>query len=115
MTPLVLNRKHPAGFFENTVDQVSLPPVGFKIIDVREPHEFTGELGHIPGAQLMPMASTLAHLASWNKDETLLIVCKSGGRSGSIAQALVNAGFKNVSNMVGGMMAWNSAARPVEK
>jgi sulfur dioxygenase len=108
-------KKHPAGFFEVTQEQVMLPAAGFRIIDVREPAEFTGELGHIAGAQLLPMSSTVAHLASAPKDEPLLIVCKAGGRSAAIAQSLTTAGFTQVVNLIGGMLAWNAAGRPIDK
>jgi rhodanese-related sulfurtransferase len=115
MTLLASARPHPAGYLEATVADVSLPPRGFRIVDVREPHEFTGELGHIAGAALVPLAGVLAHAQTWDKTETILLVCKSGGRSGQAAQALSRAGFGQVVNLVGGMMAWNAAGRPVEK
>lgn len=108
-------RPHPAGFFEISVPEVKVPAQGFRIVDVREPHEFTGELGHIPGATLVPLSSVLAHAAAWSKDEALLLVCKSGGRSANAAQALSRLGFSKAVNLVGGMLAWNAAARAVEK
>jgi rhodanese-related sulfurtransferase len=108
-------RPNPAGYKDASVPDVKLPAAGFRIIDVREPHEFTGELGHIEGATLVPLASVVAQAATWNKDETYLLVCKSGGRSGNAAQALSKMGFSKVMNLVGGMLAWNGAGRPIEK
>ena len=108
-------RPNPAGYRDASVPDVKLPADGFRIIDVREPHEFTGELGHIAGATLVPLAGVLAQAVSWDKDETLLLVCKSGGRSGNAAQALSRLGFAKVMNLVGGMLAWNGAGRPIEK
>lgn len=108
-------RPNPAGYRDVTAADVTIPAQGFRLVDVREPPEFTGELGHIPGAELVPLASVLAHAASWNKDEALLLVCKSGGRSGNAAQALNRLGFSKVMNLVGGMMSWNAAGKTIEK
>ncbi len=108
-------RPNPAGYRDVSEAEVKLPAQGFRLIDVREPHEFTGELGHIAGATLVPMQSVTAHAPGWNKDEELVLVCKSGGRSGSVAQALSRLGFTKVMNLTGGMLGWNAAGRPVEK
>jgi rhodanese-related sulfurtransferase len=105
---------NPAGHRDVQVGDVKLPPQGFRIIDVREPHEFIGELGHVPGAALVPLSSVLAQAAGWNKDEPLLVVCRSGGRSANAAQVLTRLGFKAM-NMLGGMLAWNAAGRSVER
>lgn len=106
---------NPAGHRDVSVADVTLPPSGFRLIDVREPHEFTGELGHIAGATLVPMAGVVARSSEWSKDEPILFVCKSGGRSGNVAQALTRLGFSKAMNLVGGMLAWNAAGRPIEK
>jgi rhodanese-related sulfurtransferase len=108
-------RPNPAGHRDVAVGDLSLPAIGFRIVDVREPSEFTGELGHIPGAVLVPLASVMAQAVTWNKEEPLVLVCKSGGRSGNAAQALSRAGFSKVMNLVGGMMAWNAAGKTIEK
>jgi rhodanese-related sulfurtransferase len=71
-------RPNPAGFRDVSAADVALPAQGFRIVDVREPAEFTGELGHIPGAALVPLAGVTAQAISWNKDEPVLLVCKSG-------------------------------------
>src|SRR5512140_2188178 len=108
-------RPNPAGHRDLSVADLSLPAQGFRIVDVREPSEFTGELGHIPGAVLVPLATVMAQAISWQKDEPLVLVCKSGGRSGNAAQALSRAGFSKVMNLAGGMMAWNAAGKTIEK
>lgn len=108
-------RPNPAGHRDVSVDQVTLPAAGFRLVDVREPHEFTGELGHVAGATLVPLATVPAQAAGWNKDEPVLLICRSGGRSANAAQFLTRAGFSKVMNLVGGMLAWNQAGRPVEK
>jgi rhodanese-related sulfurtransferase len=108
-------RPSPAGYRDVAPAEVPVPATGFTIVDVREPHEFTGELGHIPGATLVPMATLLAKAIDWKKDQEFLVVCKAGGRSASSAQALVTAGFTRVMNLTGGMLAWNAAGLKTER
>ena len=108
-------RPNPAGHRDLAVADLSLPAQGFRLVDVREPAEFTGELGHIPGAALVPLAQVMAQAVNWSKEEPLVLVCKSGGRSGNAAQALSRAGFAKVMNLVGGMIAWNAAGKTIEK
>ncbi|MEO8704385.1 MAG: rhodanese-like domain-containing protein [Kofleriaceae bacterium] len=83
------------------------------VIDVREPSEFTGELGHIPGAQLVPVGTLEGQLGRWDKDAAIIVICRSGSRSTSAAQTLTRAGFRRVMNMAGGMIAYNAAKLPV--
>ncbi|PZR15511.1 MAG: rhodanese-like domain-containing protein [Archangium gephyra] len=108
-------RPNPAGYRDVNVTDVKLPAQGYRLIDVREPHEYTGELGHIKGAALVPMNSVVAQAANWNKDEELLFICKSGGRSANVASALQRMGFTKTMNLVGGMLGWNAAGLPTEK
>lgn len=85
---------------------------GLRIIDVREPHEYCNELSHVAGAELLPMDQVAEAMAGWDKEAPLLMVCRSGRRSGIICQQLANAGFAEVYNLDGGMIAWNEAALP---
>ena len=57
-------------------------------IDVREADEYTGPLGHLHGAELVPLGTLEAASASWPREEPLLLICRSGGRSAKAAQAL---------------------------
>jgi rhodanese-related sulfurtransferase len=107
---------NPAGHRDLTPAKVSLPPpAGVRLIDVREPHEFVGELGHIPGAELVPLSSVMAHAATWDKAHEYLLICRSGGRSANAAIALTRAGFAKAINLVGGMIAWNQAGLKTER
>jgi rhodanese-related sulfurtransferase len=98
-----------------TPADVVLRPEGIRLIDVREPHEFVGELGHIAGAHLVPLGTVAGYIGEWKKDEEIIFVCRSGGRSGRAASAFAEAGFTRTSNMLGGMLRWNDEARPVER
>jgi glyoxylase-like metal-dependent hydrolase (beta-lactamase superfamily II)/rhodanese-related sulfurtransferase len=85
------------------------------LIDVREAHEFTGELGHVPGSRLVPLATVLDASHAWPRDHEMVMICRSGNRSGRAAQALAAAGFTRVMNLTGGMLAWNAAGLPIER
>ncbi|KFA94494.1 rhodanese-like domain-containing protein [Archangium violaceum] len=82
-------------------------------IDVREPDEYTGPLGHLPGTELIPLGTLEAASASWPREQPLLLICRSGGRSARAAQALAQRGFTHLYNLAGGMLAVRetSAAR----
>ncbi len=85
----------------------------FKIIDVRRDEEFTGELGHIEGAELRTLGPDLMdYLNHENKKLQITFVCRSGGRSAQATQMAQDLGFTKVSNMIGGMLEWNRLDLP---
>jgi sulfur-carrier protein adenylyltransferase/sulfurtransferase len=84
-----------------------------RIIDVREESEFTGDLGHIEGAELVPLATVPVKARGWDPNQELVVVCRSGGRSGSAARQLVQMGFTRIMNLRGGMLAYTAANLPV--
>jgi|CXWL01.1.fsa_nt_gi glyoxylase-like metal-dependent hydrolase (beta-lactamase superfamily II)/rhodanese-related sulfurtransferase len=88
-----------------------------RVIDVREPAEWVGELGHVAGAKLFPLGQLSREplKAAPSPEETVITICKAGGRSSSAAMILVAAGFKDVRSMTGGMTAWNAAGYPTDK
>lgn len=75
-----------------------------RIIDVREPFEFSS--GHIPGAELIPMGTIPRSLDKFSPNEEVVFVCRSGSRSYQVCQYLKASGYDNVVNMEGGMMYW---------
>ena len=82
----------------------------FRLIDVRELEEYQGELGHVAGSELLPLGTVEQSVASWDREEPIVIVCRSGGRSGRAAKSLEAMGFKRIASMRGGMIEWNRAA-----
>ncbi len=98
------------GVPEVSVDWVRANQGTVRLIDVRSEAEFNGELGHIDGAELVELETVAATAADWNRDQTIVMICRSGGRSGRAAKALEEMGFKNVTSMAGGMLAWNQRA-----
>lgn len=84
---------------------------GTIVIDVREPFEHA--TGVIDGALLIPLADVVAGTRDIPKDAEVHVVCRSGNRSVTASQALVDAGFENVVNVGGGMIAWEAAGLPI--
>ena len=80
---------------------------GMKIIDVRRPDEYTGELGHIPGSELMCLQDNFEQqIKRLDKNAPILFVCRSGGRSSRAARIALGHGFKKIFNMEGGMLEY---------
>ncbi len=77
-----------------------------KVVDVRRPDEWTGEYGHIPGAQLVTLDTLPDQIDDLPQDQTIVFVCRSGGRSGQATAFAQKCGFDKVYNMAGGMIAW---------
>ena len=88
----------------------------YQVIDVRRPDEFTGELGHIAGARLVTLGADLDQfLQSHDKQSKILFVCRSGARSRQATQMAMCQGFKDVTNMAGGMLRWNELGFKITK
>jgi sulfur dioxygenase len=78
----------------------------FRLIDVRAPSEFNGDLGHLSTAELVPLDQLAEAASTWDRNAPLVLVCRSSGRSDRAALVLEQAGFTRVASMVGGMLAW---------
>jgi len=75
------------------------------VLDVRQPKEY--EVGHIPGATLIPIADLGDRISELDPEKPALVYCAIGGRSRVAAQMLSGKGFRKVINLAGGMRAWN--------
>jgi rhodanese-related sulfurtransferase len=84
---------------------------GALLIDVREPDEWRA--GHAPGAQHIPLGSLARRLPELPRDRDVLLVCRSGNRSGSARGLLARNGFPRAFNVAGGMLAWARAGLPI--
>jgi len=84
---------------------------GVTIIDVREPDELRGPLGHIRGALNLPIGELPNRLTDIKalKDRPIVLVCRTDKRSANAAAILGDAGFRNVSVLRGGMEQWKTA------
>lgn len=102
-----LNRipQHPAKSIADSLAG-NTPPI---VLDVRNEEEYNGELGHIDGSLLIPLrelANRTEELRAAG-DKNIVVVCRSGIRSTTAAAILTGLGFDRVSNLEGGMLAWN--------
>jgi glyoxylase-like metal-dependent hydrolase (beta-lactamase superfamily II)/rhodanese-related sulfurtransferase len=85
-----------------------------QILDVREPDEFTGPLGHIKGAILIPLGALAERAPELAKDRPIVAVCRAGSRSAQANVILREAGFADIANLQGGMLRWRAEGHPVE-
>ena len=85
-----------------------------QILDVREPDEFTGPLGHIPGAFLIPLSELSGRTDELSHDRPIVAVCRAGSRSAQAISILQQNGFTDTANLMGGMLRWRAEAHPVE-
>ena len=75
------------------------------LIDVREPYEW--DAGHLEQATHIPLAQVPQRLAEIPKEKEIVMICRSGGRSGRAQEFLMNQhGYTRVKNLVGGMQRW---------
>jgi DMSO/TMAO reductase YedYZ molybdopterin-dependent catalytic subunit/rhodanese-related sulfurtransferase len=88
----------------------ALLDAGAVLFDVREPDEW--QQGHAPAAILMPMGDVQNHHDELPAGKRIVVMCRSGGRSAVIADALRARGHDTV-NLTGGMCAWAAAGLPV--
>lgn len=84
-----------------------------RLVDVRERDEYEGELGRIPSASLVPLASLVHAARDWERSERVVVVCRSGRRSAQGAAQLAQLGFTQVFNLRGGMQAYRTAHLPL--
>lgn len=105
----------------NDQQVASIPPEELKwrrdagqplvLLDVRELKELEGELGHLHEIKHIPIASLSSRLAELEqyKDKEIVTICRTGGRAHTAAQILMQAGFKRVYVLAGGMIAWRKS------
>jgi len=84
----------------------------YRLIDVREIREIEG--GTINGAEAMPMATVPLKANELDKNEKLIVMCRTGARSAQVCVFLQqNHGFENVYNLRGGIFGWANSGMPV--
>lgn len=83
------------------------PPAGLVLLDVRQPWEF--EIGHIPGATLLPMPEIPRKAGTLPRGKPVVIYCHHGIRSMQVATYLEKLGFLDVTNLQGGIDAYSES------
>jgi rhodanese-related sulfurtransferase len=79
----------------------------FRVIDIRQPAEWNA--GLIPGVETLPMHLIPLRISEFKRDETLIMVCRSGARSAQACMFMQQQGYENVYNLRGGMIAWSGS------
>lgn len=82
------------------------------ILDVRTLEEY--ESGHIENAVLIPVSELESKLNELDKVKETLVYCRSGGRSATASQILIDNEFTSVYNMLGGITAWRDEGYWIE-
>jgi rhodanese-related sulfurtransferase len=83
---------------------------GARVVDVREQHEW--DTGHIAGALHVPFATVPQQLDVFRGDGPTYVICAVGGRSLRVCDYVAGYGI-DVTNVAGGMMAWERSGRAV--
>jgi rhodanese-related sulfurtransferase len=85
------------------------------IIDIRTAAEYKS--GHIKGAKNAPLAEFSSSIANFSshKNKPVLIYCNSGNTATRALKMLKKAGFENINNLAGGVIAWKEASLPLTK
>lgn len=74
-------------------------------IDVRTPNEYRGN--HIKGFKNIPLFELQDRVKDFSKDQEVFVICQSGLRSTKASKLLKKMGFKEITNVKGGMSAWH--------
>lgn len=107
-------RASAAALSNVTVQQLhAAAAAGALVLDVREPFEYAE--GRVAGSLLVPLATVAERAGDFPKDQPVYVVCRSGNRSLVAARTLVEAGYSDVRNVDGGMIAWSAAGLPVQR
>jgi rhodanese-related sulfurtransferase len=80
------------------------------LLDVREPHEYS--MAKIEGSVLIPLGTLPTSLDQLNPADEIVALCHRGMRSADAVGFLLQQGFSNVKNLVGGIDAWSIEIDP---
>lgn len=85
------------------------------VLDVREEGEY--KAGHILNATLIPLGKLSERIGELEKhrEQPIVVVCRSGNRSGTACAMLGKRGFPQAYSLTGGVTAWQKANLPLEK
>ena len=83
----------------------------FLILDVRTIEEYSE--GHIEGSKLIPVSELGSRLNELPQDKPIIVYCRSGNRSNTAANILIENGFKKIYDMGGGILEWKKNSFPL--
>ncbi len=82
----------------------------FVLVDVREPHEY--QICNIPGSKLIPLGEIPRRMHELNSADEIVVHCRTGQRSAQAVGFLMQAGFRKIHNLQGGVLAWADEVDP---
>ncbi len=88
---------------------------GTLVVDVREPEELAQLAYDVPHLVNIPLADVTKRANEIPKDKSVIVVCRSGGRSAKAVEELTKLGYTDVTSLEGGLYAWQEAGMPVKK
>jgi len=85
------------------------------VLDVRERSEY--DAGHVLNSKFIPLGKLKERMGELEKykDRPIVVVCRSGNRSGTACFLLTKQGFAQAYNLAGGVQAWQKSQLPLEK
>lgn len=85
------------------------------VLDVREPNEY--DAGHVLNSKLIPLGKLKQRMGELEKykEQPIVVVCRSGNRSGTACFLLGRQGYNQAYNLAGGVQAWQKNNLPLEK
>ena len=86
---------------------------GVYLLDIRTDAEVAQ--GVLPGAQHLPMHLIPLRMADFPRDREIVLYCRSGARSYHACSFLIQQGFRNVTNLRGGIIGWARAGYPIAR
>lgn len=109
---------HNAGLPVAQIEQIAVEELHHRVaeksvdmvVDVRKPSEWNA--GHIAEAVHLPLHHLSEAAEPMNRDARVAVICAGGFRSSIATSLLEQMGFRNISNVVGGMTAWNNIQWP---
>jgi glyoxylase-like metal-dependent hydrolase (beta-lactamase superfamily II)/rhodanese-related sulfurtransferase len=109
---------HEAGYPVAKMEQITVDELDRRmkenavdvVLDVRRPGEWTS--GHINSAIHIPLSKLERETSRLDKDKKIAVICAGGFRSSAGTSILERQGFNRITNVVGGMTAWNNANLP---
>jgi rhodanese-related sulfurtransferase len=107
--------RSPGGVPLHRADFVSRQGRAVRLVDVREPDELVGTLGHVPGSDWVHRDHAVEVLSKLDRDTPIIIVSRGGERAGEIALQLEMHGMRLVAAMMGGIVAWRDAGFSISR
>jgi phage shock protein E len=97
--------------FDEAIQEIQ----GAYLLDTRTQSEWEND-GHIVNATLIPHDEIDLRVSELpeDKDTTILLYCRSGNRSQTAAQTLLDLGYTDVRDLESGIIGWKNAGYPVE-